>query len=127
MIKGSKMTESAKAKISASLRGNQYRKGIPHPPQDRIKISDGVKRAYATGRRRPTPQPQNLAEFNRKVKAGEIIPPWAKPKRNKRILASYRRTRSMAETAVEFGVTIGTISYVVRKLLKTPKGKRSRP
>jgi len=127
MIKGSKMSTESRAKISASLIGNKLRLGITHSAEDRRKISEGVKRAYETGRRLPTPQPQNLAEFNRKVQSGEIIPPWAKPERNQRVLESYRRTKSMAETGEEFGITLGAVSYVIRKLLKTPKGRRSKP
>ena len=127
MIKGSKMTPEARARISASLIGNKYRKGIPHSAEVRKKIGEAVRRAYDEGRKQPNPQPDNLAAFNRAVQTGKIIPPWAKPERNAKILKSYRRTKSMAETASEFGVTLGAISYVVRKLLKTPKGKRSRP
>lgn len=125
---GAKMSPEARAKISASLKGNQYRKGIKHSPEIRKVIGNAVRLANAEGRRRqPTPRPQNFAEFNRAIKAGEIMAPWAKPERNTEILASYRRTKSMAETGMEFGITLGAVSYVIRKLLKTPKGRRSKP
>lgn len=124
---GATMSAESRAKISESLKGNQRRKGIPHSIEIRQIIGSAVKLANAEGRRKqPSPHPQNFAEFNRAVKAGEIIPSWAKPERNIEILASYRRTKSMAETGTEFGITMGAVSYVIRKLLKTPKGKRSR-
>jgi len=124
---GAKMSTEARVKISASLAGNQRRKGKSFPPEHRAIISAGVKRAYVEGRRKPTPQPQNLTKYMERVRAGEIVAPWAKPERNAKILASYHRTRSMKETGAEFGITIGAVSYVVRKLLKTPKGRRSKP
>lgn len=128
MLKGSKMSEEAKAKISASLIGNQYRKGIPHSPEIRIKIGEGVHLANIEGRRRkPAPMPENLAGYNLAVQRGEIIHHAAKPERNARILADYRRTKSMEATGIKFGITLGAVSYTIRKLLKTPKGRRSKP
>lgn len=127
MLKGSKMSEEAKAKISASLIGNQYRLGIPHPPEHRSRISEGVRRALSEGRGKKPPQPGNLAAYNRAVQEGRIIHHAENRERNIAILASYRRTKSMEETGREFGITLGAVSYVVRKLLKTPKGRRSKP
>ena len=125
---GAKMSLEARAKISASLKGNKYRKGIPHDAASRKAISDGVRLANAEGRRRkPRPCPENLSEFNRAIKAGEIIAPWAKPARNAEILTHYSQSRSMVETGAKFGITQSSVSYVVRKLLKTPKGKRGKP
>jgi group I intron endonuclease len=73
---GCKMTKEARAKISASLIGNQYRKGIPHPEDIRAKISKSLKAAYASGKKlRLNGLTDNCKRYWDKVRAGEIRHP----------------------------------------------------
>lgn len=71
---GATMSPEARAKISASLKGNQYRKGKPFPPEHRAIISAAVKAAYADGRKTASIHPENLRAYNEAVKRGDRIP-----------------------------------------------------
>jgi hypothetical protein len=44
---GKKLTDEHKAKVSASLVGNQRRKGIPHTPEEKAHLSEMSKKARA--------------------------------------------------------------------------------
>lgn len=68
---GATMSPEARAKISASLRGNSNRKGIPFLPEHRRKISIAVKAAYADGRKKQSLHPENLRAYNEAVNRGD--------------------------------------------------------
>ncbi|TPN11678.1 GIY-YIG nuclease family protein [Mesorhizobium sp. B2-1-2] len=112
---GLSMSEVAKAKISASLIGNQYRKGIPHDDLARSKIGDGVRRANAEGRRRQVCMPENLAGFIAAVRSGERIHPSRKPEHDAAIVASHARTKSLKKTAAEFNMSPCGVWEAVRR------------
>lgn len=44
---GRKLSSETKAKVSKSLIGNQRRKGVPHTPEIKAKISNAIKKARA--------------------------------------------------------------------------------
>lgn len=115
MIKGSKMTPEARAKISASLAGNQYRSGIPHSEEDRAKIADGLRRAYAEGRHRLCANPQNLAAYNADLQAGTRFHPRRNPERD---LAIDKRVGEVGakQTAEEFGLTQSAVYYALKRI-----------
>ena len=43
---GKHHTEEGKAHIAQALKGNQYRKGIPHDPETKARIADSMRRAW---------------------------------------------------------------------------------
>ncbi len=126
MIRGSKMSAEACAKISASLKGNQYRKGKPHPPHDRAKISAAVKEAYASGRRKPSLAPENLAEHNAAIQSGEKQHQRKNPQRDFQIVERYRVLDNLEAVGLEFGITGAAAGYAVRRIIKPPRGTWSK-
>ena len=112
---GATMSDEARAKISASLKGNQYRKGKPHPPEHRAIIGAAVKAAYANGRRKPAPNPQNLQSFNNRCKSGEILHPSINLERDAAISADYAKTKSMAKTGGNFSLTASAVGYAIKR------------
>lgn len=112
---GATMSDEARAKISASLKGNQYRKGVLHSAADRAKIGDGVRAAYADGRRKPTPQPENISAFNARWKSGEILHPSMKPERDALIATDYAITKSLKITGQHFNLTGSAIGYAIKR------------
>lgn len=123
---GAKMSPEARAKISASLIGNQYRKGIPFPPEHRAIISEAVKAAYASGRRKPSPQPKNLAAYNVAIQSGAVQHPAKKPEQDAAIVADFNRGLQLKELGEKYGITGSAAGYAIRRVLKTPKGKWSK-
>lgn len=115
---GATMSPEARAKISASLQGNQYRKGKPFPPEHRAIISAAVKAAYADGRRKPTPTPQNLAAHNAAVQRGEKIHPSVRLERDAQIVEHFAKSGSKEATGRQFGLTGSAIGYAVRRHTK---------
>lgn len=123
---GCTMSDEACAKISKSLIGNQYRKGIPFPPEHRAIISLAVKNSYATGRRKPTPQPQNLSAYNTAIQTGAIKHPSKKPEQDAAIVAAFNAGMKLKEIGEKFNMTTSAAGYAIRRVLKTPKGKWSK-
>lgn len=64
---GMKMPDSAKAAISENLKGNSYRKGIAHDERSKKKISDGLKKAFKEGRRKPSFCQHSLDQNNKRI------------------------------------------------------------
>jgi len=123
---GLTMSPEARAKISASLVGNSYRTGILHDDASRAKISAALKASYDQKRRKPSPQPQNLARFNKAVKRGDRLHPSRNPARDQAITEFHARTRSAELTAREFGITASAVYYVVRRINPSQLRKWSR-
>lgn len=123
---GCKMPEKARQQISASLQGNQRRRGKVFSPEQIERISAGVRLAIADGRKIVSIRPQNLAAYNEAIKAGTILHPKQKPERDALILAAFNEGRLMREIGTDYGVTKGAVSRVIRRLLNPPKGKRSK-
>lgn len=115
MIKGSKMTESAKRKISASLIGNQYRRGIPFTQEQKDRLSQIIMLEYAVGDRTPNCNPQNLSRFNEQVKRGERLNPKVNLERDAAIAAHYATTGSQKATGKEFGITGWAVTHALRR------------
>lgn len=115
MKKGSKMPPEARAKISTSLVGNSYRRGIPHDEETKARVSVALKRAYIEERHRLCPNPRNLAAYNLAIKNGYILHPCRKPDRDAAIAISHLRTRSLKATAEEFGLTPEGAAYAIRR------------
>ncbi len=112
---GMKMPESAKAAISASLAGNQYRVGVPHDEATKNRIRDSLKLAYATGRHKRVSQPQNLTAFNKAVQRGEKVHPSRNPQKDAEIVAFHAETRSLKRTGEKFNLTPCAIWCVVKR------------
>jgi len=112
---GLTMSAEARGKISASLSGNQYRAGIPHDAESKAKIGEGVRAAYAEGRRRRVSFPENLAAHNAAVARGEKPHPSRNVERDIAIAASHALTRSPRKTGLEFGITDSAVLYAVRR------------
>lgn len=112
---GLMMPDEAKAKISASLKGNKHRLGIPHDERTKAKIATSLRRAYAEGRHAPTNAPKNLAAFNAAIASGDRTHPRVDPKRDVEIAKSYERTKLLKVTAAEFGIGMDTCSHAIRR------------
>ena len=114
---GMKMPDSAKMAISQSLKGNKFRSGIPHDQETKDKISSGVVRANATGRRKQGRNcPENLAAFNEAVRSGQRRHPKSNPDRDAAIAEKHRQTGSLNATGMEFGITASAVWCVVRRV-----------
>lgn len=109
------MTPAARAKISASLRENQHRKGIPHSQETRSQIAESVRNAYAEGRHKICLRPENLAQFNKDVKAGKRANPRMDPARDAGIAASYYKHRCAHRAAAEWGITYSAVYYALAR------------
>jgi len=90
------------------------RKGSVTPQAVRDKISASMsiimKRKYAEGKRKACPQ--NLAEFNRAMKAGEVRNPKCNPERDIEILKLFNKLGA-AYAADFFNLTKGAIYCAV--------------
>lgn len=118
---GATMSPEARAKISASLKGNQYRKGKPFSDADKAKIGAGVRRAIAEGRKKIAIRPENLSAYNASVKAGHVVHPSKKTERDKQILARYREVGSLKLVAPEFNLTPSAIGYAIKRAAQQEK------
>lgn len=112
---GAKMSVEARAKISASLMGNQYRKGIPFSAEERDRIAQIVKLEYATGKRTPNLSPENLSAYNAALKRGDRTHPRVDPDRDAHIAAHFRTTKSQKATGREFGITGWAVTHALRR------------
>jgi hypothetical protein len=115
MIKGSKMTAEQRSRISAGLRGNQFRKGIPFTQAEKDRLSQIIMLEYAVGDRTPNLNPQNLAAFNAAIKSGERVHPRVNPKRDAEIAAHYATTGSQKATGKVFGLTGWAVTHALRR------------
>lgn len=115
---GAKMSASAKAAISASLKGNQRRKGIPHNAEARAKISAAVRKAVAEGR--IVRSGNQFRKLNADVAAGRIENPWKRPIAIVlEILWYLAEVRSIAKTGAHFSMTAENVRAIVREAEKT--------
>lgn len=112
---GATMSPEACAKISASLKGNQYRKGIPFTPEERARIGAIIKAEYASGKRVPSPQPQNLKAYNDAYSRGERKHPKVDTERDALIVADYAVTNSQKKTGANFNLTGSAIGYAIKR------------
>lgn len=123
---GATMPREAKAKISASLLGNQRRRGIPHDADVKAKIGAGVAAAYAEGRKKPVSHPQNFAAFNAAVKAGAIPHPSVNPEFSSAVIATHRETRSLKKTGAVHNLSPSGVWYLVKRYAPHQLRKRSK-
>jgi group I intron endonuclease len=73
--RGIKRSPEEVAAREGLLDGNQNRKGKPHPAADKAKISEGLRRAYADGRRKKPAfviSAANLAANNRRMAIAKV-------------------------------------------------------
>lgn len=84
----------------ARMKGNQFRKGIPHKPENKVRISASVKLAYAEGRHAPS----FLKQFMREVAEGKRPSPWVQYERNDQMVKMYHVGFSFAYIARFWGV-----------------------
>jgi group I intron endonuclease len=112
---GTKMSASARRKISESLVGNQHRVGILHDNAIKEQIAASLRTSYAEGRHRICPNPKNLAEFNRAVACGQTIHPSRNPERDAAIVGLHAETKSLAHTGKAFDITPCAVWYVVKR------------
>lgn len=110
---GKKMPDEYSDYLSARMKGNQIRLGLPHTDDDREKIRQGLIRAYANGRVRPTGFHAAGAIHNARVKAASLL-------RKARFIELQAQGKTTAEMADEIGISRDTISHY-KELLK--KGK----
>jgi group I intron endonuclease len=110
---GATMSASAKAKISASLKGNKYRSGIPHDDDARARISRAVRKALAEGRL--TRNGDQFRRLHAEVAAGERANPWRrKPENVIKILAHLAETKSAVQTATHFEMNQENVRAILR-------------
>lgn len=113
---GATMSDEARAKISASLKGNQYRKGKPFSVDERAMIGAAVKAAYANGSKKPTPNPENLRAYNEAYRRGEKIHPRKNPIRDTAIAAMHLETGSLKRTGEAFNIGASAVWYAVKRV-----------
>lgn len=95
------------------LIGNQHRKGIPHSIGDKAKISAGLKRAFAEGRRRESGA--NLQRYREKVANGSVPHPTKRSAAMVRdTLEHLATTRSVKATGAHFGMTGENVRAILR-------------
>lgn len=116
--RGQKIPPGWSEQSSERLKGNKHRLGKPHSERDRAKISEGLKRAFAEGLRKPV-DPKvsagNLAAYNAALRAGTIRHPSHKAERNALLLAFHQATRSLAKTAAQFGISTSSAWEIIKK------------
>lgn len=114
MRKGSKMSEDAKRKISASLAGNSYRRGIPHDAETKQRIAASVRQAYAEGRHAKCGLDHLIAYHEARKRSGIKI--WNQNfERDAEIASVYARLLSYRKTGEVFNLTgAGIKAAVVR-------------
>lgn len=111
--RGCKERPETKARRIASLIGNSYRAGIPHNAISRAKISAGVRRSIAEGRRVYTGD--NFEKLRADVAAGRVANPWRRsPEKIIRILSALAETKSIPRA----GMVLGMDQENVRAVLK---------
>lgn len=109
------MTDAAKQRISASLVGNQCRKGIPFSQEQKDRLSQIIMLEYAVGDRKPHRSPQNLAAFNAAVKSGARLNPRVNLERDAAIVAHFAITGSQKATGKVFGITGWAVTHALRR------------
>ncbi|MCP5018400.1 MAG: GIY-YIG nuclease family protein [Ketobacter sp.] len=114
---GIKMSQDACQKISGALIGNQLRKGIPHSEDDRRKISKGLKKAYADGRKKlPSGNASYFETYLDDIRAGRQQHPKKLPHdRIIAILTKLYETGSLQQTAEAFGICKGSVWYTAKQ------------
>ena len=121
--RGTRLSARQRSQISESLRGNSYRSGIPHASDIREKISVGLKKAYREGRHKMPDRAKcanNLAHWNKKVKAGEVQYSFSKPERNRAMLWVHAKLKSLKKTGTIFGITPVSVWSIVKKIQPQP-------
>jgi hypothetical protein len=116
--RGKKMSSEYRRAVSQRMIGNDHRLGIPHDKKIKKKIGDGLRRAHAEGRRRPVDakiSAQNIKEWNRKIRCGEVIHPSRKPERDAALIAFHKNCKSLQKTAKQFGITPNGVWHIVKK------------
>ena len=105
---GAKMPESAKRRISESLIGNQYRKGVPHDQETKDKIAAGLRLAIAEGRRAIKYDPAVLRKNNARISAeGKArAEPW---------LTLYQAGATIDEIAAQTGYDESTVRRSLKR------------
>jgi group I intron endonuclease len=110
---GVKETAKTRSLRSALLIGNKHRLGIPHDAESLRKISEGVRRAFAEGRRPPSGT-KFLDAYWGRVKAGQEPHPTKRlPAYNLHVLSRLATLRSRSAVAGELGVTFECVSVIV--------------
>lgn len=101
---GFKFSEAARAKMSASLMGNQNAKGVKHTEQTRAKITAGL-----IGRRHSEETKKKMSDFNKgKVFSPETLAKMSQAKKGKKLSEEHKakaveklRNRKMGPLSAE--------------------------
>lgn len=102
------------AKRRSLMIGNQLRKGIPHSDEDKIKISEGLRRSYALNGRKAADR-SGHEQFLDRIKRGEIRSPFQrKPASILAILTDLAETKSARITGERLGMTGENVRAVYR-------------
>lgn len=102
------------ARPCPNLIGNQNRKGVPHSPVDKAKISAGLKRAFAEGRRKHN-HVENFSAYREAVAAGSIChPARRKPEMIRSVLEHLALTRSVKNSGSHFKMTGENMRVILR-------------
>lgn len=118
---GEKMPAAAVERLRTRMLGNQHRKGKPHPPEDKAKISAGLKKAHAEGRRKPSSPDiarANIDRYNSLIKA-DPSKKYTHPDTSERdaaVVARHAEIGSPAMVAKEFGLSQTTVGQIVKRL-----------
>lgn len=114
---GAKMPDAAKATISARLRGNTNRKGIPHDEETKERISKSNIESHALGNRKQGRHcPENFGGFLEDLRNGRRPHPKKNPERDAAIVKAHLETRSLKRVGDLFGITPSAVWYVVKRV-----------
>ena len=114
---GATMSASAKAKISASLKGNQRRRGIPHDEETKALISGKLKALYASGERKPSTHGA-LEDYWSAVDSGKTSHPTKRtPAEIISTLSDLAVTRSARATAQHLGMNQENVRAIVNQAI----------
>jgi group I intron endonuclease len=126
---GATMSASARAKISASLKGNQRRKGIPHNVETKALISDKLRAMYASGERTPSTHGA-LETYWDRIHAGDEEHPTKRTSPEIiRALSDLAATRSVRITARRLGMNQENVRAIINQaigILETAVGPTHR-
>lgn len=114
---GSRMPDTARAAISASLQGNKYRQGIPHDEETKARISSSVVAANTAGRRKPGRNcPENFNGFLGDLRSGRRPHPKSNPERDAAIAKAHMESGSLKKTGAMFELTPCAVWHVVKRV-----------
>lgn len=112
------ISDETRARYRAVQMGNLNRKGIPHSPEVRARLSLVGKLAFKEGRRTYSTRPFALFAYSEKVKLG-LVPHPSKRKLEYilDVLSYLHETESISETAIHFEMTTANVRSITKNAM----------